>query len=381
MSPKLSLIDDIYAAALDESAWARVLARMMGETNSQGATFCILDSSDEPRFNVLVHKNFDEEMMREYTDGTMLIDPTILQIAAHPERKTFHDSAYISEAEKDRHPYYAWHEKFSDTRHRIAGMAHPARHLQSGVTLHRARRVGDFDRRSKTLVTSLYRHIERSVDIGFRLGTLGKFSAGALAVVDQNVRGVILFDKRGQITFANHAARRMAREADGFLIEDKAVRLQRNSDDRILQRLIGTVLNCKKDVLAPPGGAMAALRPSGKRPFVITVSPMTTGESAFSAMTPAGCIIITDPNKEYEAPVDRLRTLYKLTPSESRLAVRLANGEDLKAAAEALGITYPTARAQLTAIFRKTDTGRQAQLVKLLTEILPALTALTTMTF
>jgi DNA-binding CsgD family transcriptional regulator len=76
--------------------------------------------------------------------------------------------------------------------------------------------------------------------------------------------------------------------------------------------------------------------------------------------------VIGDPDHPPPLPAERLQTLYGLTPAESRLAARLAAGEELKSAAEAIGIGYPTARTQLTAIFRKTDTKRQGELVKLL---------------
>jgi DNA-binding CsgD family transcriptional regulator len=68
-----------------------------------------------------------------------------------------------------------------------------------------------------------------------------------------------------------------------------------------------------------------------------------------------------------------LRALYGLTPAETRLAQRLAAGDELKAAAAQLGIGYGTARAQLAAIFRKTETKRQGELVRLLCTLPPPL--------
>ncbi len=44
----------------------------------------------------------------------------------------------------------------------------------------------------------------------------------------------------------------------------------------------------------------------------------------------------------------------------------LAAGDELRVAATRLGIGYGTARARLADIFRKTDTHRQGELIKLL---------------
>jgi DNA-binding CsgD family transcriptional regulator len=57
---------------------------------------------------------------------------------------------------------------------------------------------------------------------------------------------------------------------------------------------------------------------------------------------------------------------FRLTPAEARLAMHLASGDSLRDAADALGVTYNTVRAQMRAIFDKTDIHRQADLVRLL---------------
>ena len=58
--------------------------------------------------------------------------------------------------------------------------------------------------------------------------------------------------------------------------------------------------------------------------------------------------------------------IFRLTPAEARLAARLACGESLEEASERLAVSLGTARNQLKAIFTKTETNRQAELVALL---------------
>ena len=82
-------------------------------------------------FSVL---NFEPSFIDEYLQGMMLHDPTVQHIVAHPHQRLVHDSQLISEQEKDRHLYYDWHHRFSDTRHRLAGMASLGENLTSGIT-------------------------------------------------------------------------------------------------------------------------------------------------------------------------------------------------------------------------------------------------------
>jgi DNA-binding CsgD family transcriptional regulator len=66
-----------------------------------------------------------------------------------------------------------------------------------------------------------------------------------------------------------------------------------------------------------------------------------------------------------------LRETYSLTQAEARLAAYLADGSRLDDFAAGLGISKETARTQLKAVFVKTRTGRQAELVALLAAIAP----------
>ncbi|MEZ5828253.1 MAG: LuxR C-terminal-related transcriptional regulator [Hyphomicrobiales bacterium] len=70
-----------------------------------------------------------------------------------------------------------------------------------------------------------------------------------------------------------------------------------------------------------------------------------------------------------EALRRRWRRAFGLTPAELRLAEALVRGTSLKDYAEQVGIAEGTARVQLKAVFAKTNTHRQAELVSLLWRI------------
>jgi DNA-binding CsgD family transcriptional regulator len=60
--------------------------------------------------------------------------------------------------------------------------------------------------------------------------------------------------------------------------------------------------------------------------------------------------------------------VFEVTPAEAKLIAHLVDGLTLTAAAEALGVSRNTARAQLSSIFTKTGVNRQTQLVKLVSD-------------
>lgn len=64
--------------------------------------------------------------------------------------------------------------------------------------------------------------------------------------------------------------------------------------------------------------------------------------------------------------ISLLIDVFSLTPAEARLAAELANGASIDDAAKVLSICSDTVRHQLKAVFLKTDTHRQSELIALL---------------
>jgi DNA-binding CsgD family transcriptional regulator len=63
---------------------------------------------------------------------------------------------------------------------------------------------------------------------------------------------------------------------------------------------------------------------------------------------------------------EQLRGHFGLTDAQAKLAIEIARGEGLKACARKLGIAVSTGRSHLKQIFEKTETRRQAELVRLI---------------
>jgi DNA-binding CsgD family transcriptional regulator len=361
-----SAVAALYDAALDETLWPQAMGQIVDITESHAATFCVIDGSERPRLPVFTTFNFEKRFIDEYLESMVLHDPTVQYIVAHPDRKIIHDAEFITEREKTRHFYYDWHGRFSDTRHRLAGMVSPAPKVQSGVTLHRTRKVGDFETAHIDRFRFIYRHIERAVRVGFQLGTMGTMQRMSLELLDDNPLSIFVLDAKGYVLLANRAARALADSDEGLVLNSEGLSLTLREDDTRLQSLIARAATARMPDRVASGGAMQALRKSGRRPFSILVSPLSRTSLSMTTMHPSVCVIVADPDRDVSPSQDLLRALYGLTRAEARLAVRLAAGEELQAAAGNLGIGYPTARTQLAAIFRKTGTRRQGELVKIL---------------
>jgi DNA-binding CsgD family transcriptional regulator len=106
-----------------------------------------------------------------------------------------------------------------------------------------------------------------------------------------------------------------------------------------------------------------------KRPVIARLFPIP-----ISARTPflggSVLVLLSDPDKATRlAPAAVLAQAFGLTPAEARLATLLGQGVPIHDAANSLGIAYETARNQLKAIYAKTETHRQSELVALLARL------------
>jgi DNA-binding CsgD family transcriptional regulator len=77
-------------------------------------------------------------------------------------------------------------------------------------------------------------------------------------------------------------------------------------------------------------------------------------------------LFVSDPERTIDPTADSLRQEFGLTAAEAAVAKEILNGRGLKVAARSLGVSPTTVRTHLTAVFSKTCTQRQAELVRVL---------------
>src|ERR1700737_1347665 len=351
---------------MDETLWRGALESLCDLTGSQAASFWVLDGSEQPRLPTFIYVNFDMSSIKEYLEHTASFDPTVQYPVAPPHEPIVHDGLVITEREKDKHPYYDWHNRRIETRFRMVGQTHVAPKVQAGVALHRTRKAGRYEPKDINRFSFLHSHLDRALAIGIRFGSQAATQQSTNEWLDRSVSAILFLDERKNIVFANRAARALESAGDGVRLDKDGISLLHRRDNDKFQSLITQELSPVASPSASLGGTMRALRPSGKTPYGIFVSPVSRNYPVLSMLRPAVCIVITDPDRQTPLPNHRLQAAFGLTPAEAKLAALLAAGGDPRAAAAKLEIAYGTARTRLGQIFQKTETSRQGKLIRLL---------------
>lgn len=210
------------------------------------------------------------------------------------------------------------------------------------------------------LVSSLVPHLQQALRSQAHLEGVHR-RADELGAVTQALRhAIVVVTADSRIVYTNVAAEDMLRLADGLRTRTGRLEAVSASTDAALQRNIRAAL-APSDAL-PSGSSMLCTRCSALRPYVVEVVPMDpAADTARRAM-----VVVVDPEHESGTLAALLRRYYAFTGSEVAIAAMLLQGGGVKDVAERLSLSQATVKTHLQHIFNKTDTHRQADLVRLL---------------
>ena len=231
------------------------------------------------------------------------------------------------------------------------------------MALHRTARAGQFQQTERAI---LQQFSSRLNEIGKLSQVIGHTTLSNIAgSFDQIGEAVVAIDETGGVIRANATADNL------FCDEARVVRGRMLLGDRNAaveyQRLLDRIR------WAPEGKPLRAapiiVRRKNAAPLTIEVLPLD-GAAKSPFLHARALLLLRGSGQPTEYNWQILSGAFGLTPAEARLAARLANGESLKSAADALRITKETARSRLKSIFQKTDVHRQGELVSLLASLL-----------
>jgi DNA-binding CsgD family transcriptional regulator len=236
----------------------------------------------------------------------------------------------------------------------------------SVISVNRTERHQPFDRDDSILLTGLMPHLHRGLQLHRRLAAADHLSDGLEQAVGSVRHAVLLAGPRGQVTFMNAAAATLVSRRDGILIDGRELRASAAADTGRLRALIAQASATTNGEALHAGGTLVIQRPSGRRPLLAVISPLSRTQRADPRATaPLAMLVITDPENPHMPGEEALRVLFTLTLAEAKLARLLATGLSPLQAAAHLGLTLETVRTRTKAILEKTDTHRLTDLVRL----------------
>lgn len=203
------------------------------------------------------------------------------------------------------------------------------------------------------LIGALVPHLQQALRSQAHLDELRRRADDLGAATQALGRAIIVVGADFQVVYANTTAEELLRSADGLRTRAGRLEAVAASTDAALQRNIQAALTPQ-----PSGSSLLCARRSSSHPYVVEVLPADSARRAV--------IVVVDPQRESETPATLLRQHYGLTTAETDVALMVLHGGGVKDIAGRLSLSPATVKTHLQHIFDKTDTHRQADLVRLL---------------
>ena len=215
-------------------------------------------------------------------------------------------------------------------------------------------------------------HLRQYVRVRTALADAGALSTSATELLGNSRVGVIQLDRQGRIVETNDSAAELLRRNDGLSDQAKSLRAATGEDDSRLQELLARALPHFGGQGA--SGSMTVGRPSLLPRFALHVKPVVNREVDYRSRHVAALVLIVDPmNRAWIDPA-LVEAVLGLTPTETEIAVLLAEGRTNRQIAATTGRGYSTVRTHLKHIFDKLGVSRQFEVVRLVLA-LPSLPA------
>jgi DNA-binding CsgD family transcriptional regulator len=361
------LVGELYDAALSPQRWTKSLNGVCEWLGGDSFHFFGWDvRASAPIFSMVGHDHLND-VQDQYGAYYGAIDPRMELVAkARPGELTIchhhFDRRYV-----DRSEFYQDFFIPNGLRYVFGSTLVRQDGIDATIGFVRINGRKPYNSEEILRLTKLMPHLQRSVRIYLETEDLRQRALIGERGLDALEIGVLATDEAGRMVFANRRADALLREGDtlklrhGLLVATLAEEASRL--DAALRR---TVSSGHAESVRLMGGGED---PHAKSCFV-TVLPLAEQNPLVGIFgRPKLLLLVSQGAHQRVLTGKQLMQLFALSPAEARLARALVQGQTAEQYAMENALSMATVRTQLRAVFAKTATRRQSDLVRLLSGI------------
>ncbi|MGB0866973.1 MAG: helix-turn-helix transcriptional regulator [Granulosicoccaceae bacterium] len=172
----------------------------------------------------------------------------------------------------------------------------------------------------------------------------------------------ILLDISGRVLLSTATAEDLLNLDDGFTLRGDRLAFENPVTEQTFELSVNQTkraISLDSDMALP----MRVPRKSGSGAYVFDFCPWSVQDKDMLPTATYILLTVFVPNGRIGLREELIQAAYKLTPSETRLAVDLVDGIELKAISEMRQLSLATLRNHLKSIYAKTGIHRQGELV------------------
>jgi DNA-binding CsgD family transcriptional regulator len=345
------LSDALMAATLDADGWLPMIDLLMQVFDSEVAG---INSVDLASGTVITarHTGLSEQAQAEYYTHLAWTDPRIPVIGGAPAGTAVTDIEVRADPQARKSAYYAW-EAETGICHTLCFKLVQTPHDISSIALARQRGSSPHSDKAMAMAQALAPRLAAAAAINRRIAGLEALNGGLERAMAAGAAAFALYGSGGLMLHANPAFQTALDRRDG---------------------LSATLLSQAAAAAATAGRpqAMPVTRHGNRPPYRVVMQPIApaTADARRFDWGRQGAVLAFLDDPDANAIGNRsavLQQLYGLTVAEARVAMLIAEGEEVESIARRLNVAATTVRTQLKSVFAKMGVGRQlgvAQLVR-----------------
>ncbi len=210
-------------------------------------------------------------------------------------------------------------------------------------------------------------HFRRAILVGGIIDRHAVQAADFVEAIDRIAAGVFLVNVHGVLIHANRSGKGMIGAGDPVTAAGGVLTSIDAAADETLRRAFTAA--AAGDLAIGSAGMAVPIMGRGGGAFIANVLPLHAGARRVAAQhhSVTAALFIREAKVDLASAIDAAARLYDLTKAEVRVLRAVIEVGGIPAVAAFLGTSRATVKSQLDAIFRKTATRRQAELVGLIT--------------
>jgi DNA-binding CsgD family transcriptional regulator len=356
----------IYEGVLEQPTWKRLLKHLEAYMQVHSATLVMRRPQlSDPGLTVYLYSDLDKGALEDFRTKAHRDSP----FAELPEKKVFTLYDRVTRSELESLDFYQYLKAY-DVSDIIGFDVYDKRsHIRLRLRLARIDGAPAFSQEDRARLESIVPLMDNALKL-YSAYTHNSFMEDFYEKLlgSMDIASVILNAKL-EVLSANKQAKQILTSKDGVFLRRNALRCSQSSDQLKLEEACHELMGrARGDEQVRHKTGISIARASSESKWDVHIRIVEKKNVVFGEGGPELVLLLRGPVRGCAPSQSRLIEMFGVTPAEAKLIAHLVDGLTLTAAAEALGVSRNTARAQLSSIFTKTGVNRQNHLVKLVSD-------------
>jgi len=374
----LRIASQFYDAATGTITWPQALVSLERLFRMQGA---ILERHDLANGCIGEYESsgLPDQGLSDWTSHFSRICPRLKHVAGQQGGTVSVDYDFIGESEIGRNELYQDFLRPYGLRYFLTSNLRRDTRYHTTLALQRSIDQGHASDHEMELMKLLTPHLQRALSIREMIARGGQKIASYESTLDALTVGIIVLSDKGIVEFINAAADSVLSAQNHFRLEGRRLSFTDDlAQKKYTECLSGLTRGIQSVARAVTTRSLPSAKGSRKAPALsedflklkfVPIPPQTRFASALcrnDALQSRLMVVVSNPKRSSLPESELLQQFYDLTPAQAKLALAIAEGQDLRSYSNRQGITFNTARTHMAGLRQRLDARNQVDVVRII---------------